>query len=164
MKKRKIVQIGILVKDLQKSMERYWETLNIGPWDVHTFSSDTVKEFILCGQQVKSPFKFMVALAKFGDIQFELLQPVEGPTIYENFLKEKGEGFHHIKEKVADNEIEETLKKFKQKGLEVIQSGKCGTDVFYYLNTEPTLSILYEIGNDGEVGPPERRYPPNKPN
>ena len=160
--KRKIIQIGILVKDLQKSMERFWETLGIGPWDIYTFGSDTVRDFTFYGQPVKEPFAFKIALAKFGDIQFELMQLLKGPNIYERFLKEKGEGFHHIKEKVADEDMEETLEKFRQKGLEVIQSGKCGTDVFCYLNTEPSLGIIYELGNDGEVGPPERRYPPDK--
>jgi len=159
-KERKIVQIGILVRDLQKSMERYWETLGIGPWDVYTFSSDTVREFTLYGQSVEAPFKFMIALAKFGGVQFELLQPVEGKTVYDSFLEERGEGLHHIKEKVADGEIEQTLEKYKQKGINVIQSGKCGPDAFYYLNTESRLGIIYEIGNDGEIGPPDRRYPP----
>jgi catechol 2,3-dioxygenase-like lactoylglutathione lyase family enzyme len=34
-----------------------------------------------------------------------------------------------------------------------------GKDEFYYLDTEPTLGILLEIGNNGNVGPPGRRYP-----
>ncbi|MBA7632085.1 hypothetical protein ES703_39627 [subsurface metagenome] len=161
MSKREIVQLCIAVRDIEKSMERYWKVLGIGPWDVYTFSQETVRDFTLHGQPVKQPFKFMLALATFGNIQFELIQPVEGPTLYESFLKEKGEGFHHIKEKVNDDDIEEVLEKFKQKGIEVIQSGKFDEDVFYYLNTEPTLGIIYEIGNCGKIRAPERRYPPD---
>ncbi|MBE0479329.1 VOC family protein [Candidatus Aerophobetes bacterium] len=161
--KRKIVQICVVVRDIQKSMEKYWKILGIGPWDVHTFSPETVREFTLHGQPMTKPFKFMLAVAMLGDMQFELIQPVEGLSLYENFLKEKGEGFHHIKEKVDDNDIEETLEKFKQRGVDVIVSGKFGEDVFYYLNTEPTLGIIYEIGNCGKTRAPERRYPPDMP-
>jgi len=160
MSERKIVQICMVVRDLQKSMEHYWKILGIGPWDVHTFSPETVREFTLYGQPVKQPFKFGLAVAMVGEIQFELIQPVEGPTIYESFLQEKGEGLHHIKEKVEDDKIERTLEEFKEKGIDIIQSGKFDGDVFYYLDTEPTLGILYEIGNCGKVREPERRYPP----
>lgn len=161
MSKRKIVQLCIVVRDIEKSMERYWKILDIGPWDVYTFSQETVKDFTLHGQSVKQPFKFILALATLGDIQFELIQPVKGSTPYESFLKEKGEGIHHIKEKVSNDNIEETLKKFKQKGIDIILSGKFDEDVFYYLNTEPILGMIYEIGNCGKIPAPERRYPPN---
>jgi len=156
------MQICAVVRDIQKSMEGYWKILGIGPWNVYTFSPETIREFTLHGQPVKHSFEFIVATAWVGEIQFELVQPVKGPTIYESFLKEKGEGFPHIKEKVDDDEIEETLKKFKEKGINVIQSGKFDEDVFYYLNTEPTLGILYEIGNCGKVRTPEKRYPPER--
>lgn len=162
MSERKVMQICAVVRDIQKSMEEYWKILGIGPWNVYTFSPETIREFTLHGQPVKHSFEFIVATAWVGEIQFELVQPVKGPTIYESFLKEKGEGFHHIKEKVDDDEIEETLKKFKEKGINVIQSGKFDEDVFYYLNTEPTLGILYEIGNCGKVRTPEKRYPPER--
>ncbi|UCG93808.1 MAG: VOC family protein [Candidatus Aerophobus sp.] len=162
MSERRIVQICAVVRDIQKSMEEYWKILGIGPWNVHTFSPETIREFTLHGKPVKDSFKFIIATTWIGDVQFELIQPVKGPTIYESFLKEKGEGFHHIKEKVDDDAIKETLKKFKEKGIEVIQSGKFDEDVFYYLNTEPTLGIIYEIGNCGKVRTPERRYPPER--
>ena len=162
MSERKVMQICAVVRDIQKSMEEYWKILGIGPWNVYTFSPETIREFTLHGQPVKHSFEFIVATAWVGEIQFELVQPAKGPTICESFLKEKGEGFHHIKEKVDDDEIEETLKKFKEKGINVIQSGKFDEDVFYYLNTEPTLGILYEIGNCGKVRTPEKRYPPER--
>jgi len=161
MSKREIVQLCVVVKDIDRSMEKYWNTLGIGPWDVYTFSQETVRDFTLHGQPLTQPFKFMLALATFGQIQFELIQPVEGPSLYESFLKEKGEGIHHIKEKVNDDEIEETVEKFKQKGIEVIQSGKFDEDIFYYFDTKPTLGILYEIGNCGKIPAPDRRYPPD---
>ena len=160
MSKRKVVQICIVVRDIDRSMEKYWNTLGIGPWDVYTFSSETVKEFTLHGKPVED-FKYKIALAMLGDMQWELIQPIKNVPIYEDFLREKGEGIHHIKEKVNDDDIEEILEKFKQKGIEVTVSGKFDEDVFIYLDTEPTLGMIYEIGNCGKIRAPERRYPPN---
>jgi methylmalonyl-CoA/ethylmalonyl-CoA epimerase len=33
--------------------------------------------------------------------------------------------------------------------------------VHYYLDTEATLGMVYELGNGGRIGPPHRRHPPN---
>ena len=160
MSKREIVQICIVVRDIDRSMEKYWNTLGIGPWDVYTFSPETVKEFTLHGNPVKD-FEYRLALAMLGDMQWELIQPVKNVPIYEDFLREKGEGIHHIKEKVNDDDIEELLEKFKQKGIEVTVSGKFDEDVFIYLDTESTLGMIYEIGNCGKIRAPERRYSPD---
>ncbi len=161
MSKREIVQICIVVRDIDRSMEKYWNTLGIGPWDVYTFSPETVKEFTLHGNPVKD-FEYRLALAMLGDMQWELIQPVKNVPIYEDFLREKGEGIHHIKEKVNDDDLEEILDKFKQKGIGVTVSGKFDEDVFIYLDTEPTLGMIYEIGNCGKIRAPERRYPPDR--
>ena len=161
MGERKIVQTCAVVRDLQKSMERYWEVLGIGPWDVHTFNQDTLTEYTVQGKPVNEPFEFVLAVTMVGDVQFELVQPVKGPNIYEAFLNEKGEGYHHVKEIVDDDKMEETLEAYREKGIEVIQSGRYDGDVFYYLDTEPTLGIVYELGNCGQVRAPERRYPPD---
>ena len=84
---------------------------------------------------------------------------MEGPTVYERFIKEKGYGLHHIKEQMYDEDMEKALKSYKEKGIDVIQSGKFGENIHNYLNTEPTLGIIYEIGNFGKIPKPERRYP-----
>ena len=49
---------------------------------------------------------------------------------------------------------------YKRQGIKVIQGGKYDEDEFYYLDTEPELGILYEIGNNGRIREPERTYPP----
>ena len=158
-KKREICQVCAVVRDLEKSMERYWKILDVGPWDIYTFTPETLTEFTFHGQLVIEPFEFRLAVAMVGDIQYELVQPVKGPLIYSTFLEEKGEGFHHIKERINDDDMEETIKRYKQKGVDVIQSGRFDEDVFYYLNTEPVLGIILELGNCGKVRPSERRYP-----
>ena len=41
------------------------------------------------------PFSFRVAFATVGDASFELIAPLEGKSIYMDFLKTHGEGMHH---------------------------------------------------------------------
>jgi len=87
---RRIVQLSIVVRDIEKSMETCWKILGIGPWDVYTFGQETVRDFTLYGEPVEWPFEFILALAMLGDMQWELIQPVKNVPIYEKFLREKG--------------------------------------------------------------------------
>ncbi len=152
---KKIIQIAHVVKDLDKSMENYYKYLGIGPWNIYTFAQPALRESMYMGKP--SDHTYRLAITWVGDVQLELIQPLTGHSSYDEFLDKKGEGLHHIKEFSED--CQKTIEGYKKKGIEVIQSGKFDEDEFYYLNTEPILGILYEIGNNGKLRPPERKYP-----
>jgi methylmalonyl-CoA/ethylmalonyl-CoA epimerase len=153
--KRKIIQIAHVVRDIDRAMKKYHEILDIGPWSVHTFAPPALRECTFMGKP--SDATWVLSLAWVGDTQFELMQPLSGESVYTHFLKEKGEGIHHIKEWVDD--CAAAIEEYRKKGIGVIQSGKYDGDEFYYLDTEPQLGILYELGNCGEIREPERVYP-----
>jgi 4-hydroxyphenylpyruvate dioxygenase-like putative hemolysin len=150
-----IIQIAHVVRDLDKAMKYYWENFGLGPWDVYTFKPGTVRDQYVRGKP--SDHVYLIAVTWRGGIQYELMQPVTGRSIYDEFLEKKGEGLHHIKLYYKDCQAE--LKKFKEKGIEVIQSGKIDEDEFYYLDTEKELGYVIELGNNGKIRAPERRYP-----
>ncbi|HAH96404.1 MAG TPA: lactoylglutathione lyase [Firmicutes bacterium] len=159
---RKIKQIALVVKDVQKAMDQFVNVLGIGPWDVRHFTPAKVRDFKIDGQPVTEDFDFICAVCWEGDIEFELIQPIKGPNIYWKHLEEKGEGLHHVKEVLSDAEIPAALQEFADKGIRVLQTGWIDNDVHYYLDTEPTLGFVYEIGNGGKIGAPDRRYPEKK--
>jgi methylmalonyl-CoA/ethylmalonyl-CoA epimerase len=152
---RKIIQIAQVVKDIDRTMMKYYEILNIGPWEVYTFAPPVLRECTFMGKP--SDATWALALAWVGDTQFELMQPLSGESVYTRFLVKKGEGIHHIKEWVDD--CSAAVEEYRKKGISVIQSGKYDEDEFYYLDTESELGILYEIGNNGKIRAPERTYP-----
>ena len=152
---RKIIQIAQVVEDIDRSMKKYYEILNIGPWEVYNFAPPVLRERTFMGKP--SDTTWVLALAWVGDTQLELMQPLSGESVYTRFLAKKGEGIHHIKEWVDDCAV--TIEEYRKKGIDVIQSGKYDEDEFYYLDTESELGILYEIGNNGKIRAPERTYP-----
>jgi methylmalonyl-CoA/ethylmalonyl-CoA epimerase len=72
---------------------------------------------------------------------------VYGPTIYQAFIDKHGEGLHHIKEQIADGDIENVVREYRDKGIGITQTGQFETDFHYYLDTEPKLDFIYELGN-----------------
>jgi methylmalonyl-CoA/ethylmalonyl-CoA epimerase len=145
--KRKIYQIAWVTRDLEKSIKAWVENLKIGPWTVLTFTNQTLKYLKVDDKTVTEPFKFLIGISWIGDMQLELIEPVYGPTIYEAFIQKHGEGLHHIKERIADDAIEGVVQGYRDQGIGVTQTGQFETDFHYYLNTEPKLDFIYELGN-----------------
>jgi methylmalonyl-CoA/ethylmalonyl-CoA epimerase len=155
MKEGDVVQVAHVVRNLDATMKYYWDTFHIGPWDVYTFSPTAVRDSMVYG--MPSTHTYLVALTWLGDVQLELMQPLTGRSIYDEHLERRGEGLHHMK--LFSSDCKAALQRFQAQGIRVIQSGKIDADEFYYLDTEKTLGFIMEIGNNGQIRPPERRYP-----
>jgi catechol 2,3-dioxygenase-like lactoylglutathione lyase family enzyme len=79
-----------------------------------------------------------------GPIQIELIELVDGKTIHEAFLKEKGEGVHHIAFEV--DSLEKSKENANKAGLKITQSfSRPDGSGFAYLDTEKTGGISFEL-------------------
>jgi 4-hydroxyphenylpyruvate dioxygenase-like putative hemolysin len=152
-----ISQVAVVVKNLQKSMEKYWRVLGIGPWYIYTFAPPVLREPMIRGKPVNYSMKLAMALV--GSMQLELIEPLEGPSIYKEFLVEKGEGLHHIQSHTE--KMHEVLRTFKEIGITVLMSGKIGNAEFYYMDTESILGLIYEVVSGVGALPIEVTYPPS---
>lgn len=155
----KVLQIGIVVRDIQKSMELYWDIFGIGPWRILTFQPPNLKNAIVRGKS--EPFTMKLAIAQIGNIQWELIQPLKGNSIYQEFLDQKGEGLHHIACDVGDYDHAVTL--MQEHGIGILMGGQMLTDSFAYMDTEKLLGTIVEIyKRPAGFNPPEPEatYPP----
>jgi len=73
---------------------------------------------LLRGEPMK--YKAKIAHAKVGSITLELLQTVEGKTIFEEFLKKNEEGIHHIAV-AAPEELNAAIEKWQKRGIKALQ-------------------------------------------
>jgi hypothetical protein len=150
-----ICQIAQVVSNIELSMKHLYEDFGIGPWDVYEYGPHNIRESIYRGKP--NTQRYALAVTWQGQLQFELMQPLDGYSIYNEFIKKHGEGLQHIKLYYKD--CAKALQEFKKKGYEVIQSGKIGDDEFYYLESISQVGMTVEIGNAGIIPPPLYRYP-----
>jgi len=136
-----INQIGMVVRDLQKAVDNYWAALGIGPWSIVRIEPPLLRDVTLRGKPVEA--SMLAAIAQSGAIQLELIEPLEGPSIWKEFLEERGEGLHHVQSLVQDPDV--ALAAFREMGVDVLMSGRIGDNIFYYMDTEPLLGIIYEF-------------------
>jgi methylmalonyl-CoA/ethylmalonyl-CoA epimerase len=153
-------QVAVVVRDIDRSMERYVDGFGIGPWRVYTFSPDWISDMTFRGRP--QGYTMTLALSQLGDTMYELIQPVEGPSSYEEFLNERGEGLHHIGYLVED--IDAAIEEMEDKGFPVLQSGRGmgveGDGAYAYFETEAALGHIIEaIELPGALPDPERTYP-----
>jgi hypothetical protein len=146
------MQIGYVVRDIEKSAKDYSQRLGIGPWEIYTTCAPALRDAIYRGKPIDH--KFIIAIVWNQTTQLELIQPVSGTNIYTEFLDRHGDGLHHVKEWVDD--CQKSIEEFRARGIEVIQSGKFDEDEHYYFDTESIFGYVYEIGNNGKIRPPER--------
>jgi hypothetical protein len=93
-------------------------------------------------------------------IDFEILQPLEGPSIYKEFLKEKGEGLHHVSVVNPAEDVHRALAGFKKAGIEVLMSGRLEGIEFYYMATDPVLKMVAETVSGHAISlKPSYTYP-----
>lgn len=113
----KVDHVGVVVRDMDKAIE-YYQSLGIGPFKSRPTATFTDKT--MYGKP--TDFKLKAAIAPMGQINLELIQPVEEAPVHEQFLETRGEGIHHIAFEVAD--IDKGTAKMVERGLEVILSLK----------------------------------------
>jgi hypothetical protein len=155
--KEGIAQVCVVVEDLDKAVENYWKMFGIGPWHFYTYGKPLVKEMSYHGKPAE--YKMRLALSYIGPLRIELIETVEGDTIYDDFVKEHGYGVHHFGVLVED--MGSALDAARSYGLSMTQDGSGfgldGDGHYAYLDTEDKIGVTIEL-----IERPERRAKPEK--
>jgi catechol 2,3-dioxygenase-like lactoylglutathione lyase family enzyme len=136
-----IKQVGIVVKDIDKVMD-YYSSLGIGPFkSLPSGGVPTYTDKKLRGKPAE--FKLAVRIAQVGQIELELIQPLEGQSIHKEFLEKQGEGLHHLGFFVDD--IDEEEARLTKQGFKVLASGRRPGGGFTYFETDTVGGVIMEL-------------------
>lgn len=149
----RIAQINITTPDVRKTIETITDLLEIGPWEVGCQNNKTVVDpgFRVDGRLQNVDFSFLVAILVCGNIEWEAIQPVKGPLVYFDFLKEHGIGYHHILREIPEKQWESTLQDYERAGVELSCQGKVGPVSWCYMNTKDKLGFFMELRTDSAM-------------
>ena len=150
-----IDQVAVVVRDLDAAMANYLK-LGIGPWDVYTYGPHRLPVMTYRGRD--RPHVHKIALAFVGPTMYELIQSIEGPNVYEDFLEQHGEGLHHLGYSVTD--IDAEIERMASLGYPLLQSGRGfgvdGDGAYAYFDTESAIGCIVEaVWFPREMPPPE---------
>jgi methylmalonyl-CoA/ethylmalonyl-CoA epimerase len=150
-----IKQIALVVRDLDASVRAYWDLLRVGPWTSYTLTPEILKDMHYRGEPGR--FSFRHALAWKDGVQMELIQPLDGRSIFADHLERHGDGLHHVGIYVPDQP--KAVAELKAAGFRALQGargfGARGDGAFTYFETDHPLCAIVEV-----IGAPaERRTP-----
>ena len=121
------------------TVKYYKEVFGLGPFEIREVAYPTATYY---GE--KAGYRGKRAFFYLGPIQIELIELVDGKTIHEDFLKEKGEGVHHIAFQVPD--LETAKAKAVEAGLKVIQDfTRPDGSGFAYLDSDKIGGVFFEL-------------------
>ncbi|MFA6598427.1 MAG: methylmalonyl-CoA epimerase [Ignavibacteriaceae bacterium] len=126
----KIEHIGIAVKNLADTISYYENILGLKCYAIEEITD----------QKVKTAF-FMV-----GDVKLELLEATSEDSPIAKFIREKGEGVHHLA--FAVNGLNSILPELESKGVQLIdkQPRKGAEEMnIAFLHPKSTFGVLTEL-------------------
>jgi len=137
-----VTQIGLIVKDVDVTKKKFAEFLGVD--EPNAFWTDDIEktqsEFI--GKPCLAKAK--LAFFKVGEtLDIELIQPDEHPSVWRNFLEEKGEGVHHIAFQIKG--MKEKVSALGKVGMTLIQKGEFTGGRYAYIDSMGDLKVLLEL-------------------
>ena len=103
----RLVQISYTVRDLEPVMDWWKRVLGVEHFGVTKATAGRDYKVLIRDQPTSTPFSLRTAMGRLGprgEQEIEIIQPVEGPSPYREFLEERGEGLNHVSFLVPDFE------------------------------------------------------------
>ncbi|MDY6968708.1 MAG: VOC family protein [Spirochaetota bacterium] len=125
----KVIEVGVVVKDLDKAIDLFTDVL--GAKVVQSMEFE--------------PYGMKFAMCRIGDVDFELMSPTTPDGVIGKFLEKKGEGLHHIALK-TDN-IDQLWKDLEDKGIKLIDKtpNTYENHKFGFIHPKAFNNVMFEI-------------------
>lgn len=141
-------QVCLVTPDVEKTAEQLSKYLLVGQTEIGHSNSSTVTNPVSSEYPEGLPsFEFLAGMLFFGNMELEIVQPCHGPLAYFDYMKRRGQGFHHLKTEVPEGQWNSTLRRYYSLGIREALSGKIGTCGFSNLLTEEMLGFVYELSD-----------------
>jgi catechol 2,3-dioxygenase-like lactoylglutathione lyase family enzyme len=135
----RLYHVAICVRSVADTARYYAEKLGIGPFEFRDVNFATATFHGGPGG-----YRGKRAFAQLGPVTLELMEHVDGKSIHEGFLADKGEGLHHLGFEVDD--LAASVHEAERRGLRVTQgfTREDGSG-FAYLDTDAVGGTVFEV-------------------
>jgi methylmalonyl-CoA/ethylmalonyl-CoA epimerase len=127
---QRLDHVGIAVHDLDAAIDFYRTTYDIVEWE-----------------RIDLPERHMaVAVCRIGDSLIELIMPTSEEAAFARYLRERGEGIHHLAYEVED--VEDALRTVESRGVRLVDAhGRPGIHdtCVAFLHPRATMGVLTEL-------------------
>jgi methylmalonyl-CoA/ethylmalonyl-CoA epimerase len=135
----RLYHVAICVNSVAETAKFYEEKFGIGPfWFRDVEYRNATYYGASAGYRGKRGF------AQLGPMLLELIELVDGKTIQEDFMKQRGEGLHHLGFEV--DSLSDSLAEAKRRGVRVTQSFQRNDGTgFAYVESDTVGGAVFEV-------------------
>lgn len=119
---QQLYQVSVMVHNLEAAQQQYEKILGISAWvPIGIDTSAGVEGATYYGEPVEHTAT--LAIGRRGEVCMELVQPLEGPTVYRDAIAKYGETMHHIMVTICSPaEHQAAIEKMAAEGVVVAQA------------------------------------------
>lgn len=136
-----VTQVGIVVGDVEAAA-RKWAAVfgrEVPPIRLTAGYDSTRAEY--AGEPTEARAK--LAFLDFGQVQIELIEPVDGPSTWRDHLERHGGGLHHIAFRIKG--MAEAIAYLEGHSISLIQRGEYTGGRYAYLDGASELGTILEL-------------------
>jgi methylmalonyl-CoA/ethylmalonyl-CoA epimerase len=136
-----ITQIGLVVKDIEKSLDAYCEVFGIARPSVIITDDFDFAQTRYRGLPSKARAK--LAFLDMGQVQIELIQPDGQPSTWQEALDSNGESVHHIAFQIKNTAA--VVKDLANHEIQIVQQGQYKGGMYTYVDSTDKLGVVLEL-------------------
>lgn len=138
--------LGYVTRDIERTKRNLQKILRL-----ESFTMMAPDYFNKMYRGEPEDFKAQLAVCRVGNMVYELIQVLRGRTVYEEFLKEHGEGIHHLGYEISD--LGRWVKAYEKIGVKVAMSSerlamsgeRTGLKLVYLDTPEITVELIERV-------------------
>jgi hypothetical protein len=140
-----VVQIGVVVRDLDRTVQALTDIFGMGPFRVVDWPAEGRTDIERKYLGKPGRFTARMAFVDLGSVELEVIQPGEGDSIWADYLRAHGEGIHHFRFNTFD--LASVIAYLQGRGIGVTQSGSGIRPGTYWANfdTEKRIGFTIEV-------------------
>jgi methylmalonyl-CoA/ethylmalonyl-CoA epimerase len=137
----RVTQIGYIVKDIEAARTRFAQFLGVAVPDILVTDDYAQSQAEYRGQPSNARAK--LAFFHLENLDLELIEPDEQPSVWREYLEQHGEGIQHIAFEIKG--MKPKIELFGQAGMELLQKGEYTGGRYAYLDTTKTINTVVEL-------------------
>ena len=136
-----VTQIGIIVRDIETKAQAWADVSGLPVPEIEI--TDTVELTHAEYRGGSTPARAKLAFFHLGQVDLELIEPVDSPSTWKDQLDQHGDSLHHLAFVIKG--MKETVAYLDAKGIPLVQRGEYTGGRYAYVDGTAQLGAILEL-------------------
>lgn len=136
-----LTQVGIIVADIESKAQAWADLLGLPVPEIIITDAVDLARTEYKGKP--TPSRAKLAFFNLGQVDLELIEPIDGPSTWKDQLDQHGESLHHVAFEI--NGMQEKVALLDKAGFPLVQRGEYQGGRYAYLDGIARLGTILEL-------------------